>query len=275
MPIGVTTEKYQFPCTGNLILVDVSTGSDSTHTISSITGATYTEHGASPKSDQLGGSTIQHFHADNNPPSRTLNGTVTWVAPPQAGSGGCIWLRDIKGMEVSPLDTAATGSGILAGTNGALSGQFNQTVAGDLDLGTITPSAGTRLVTWYSDDASGSFVGSADVTVNFLEPYVNQNGGAGNDYTLDSCLGSKIVTGPQNGTFQRSATAAGVGEVLAAAYKVASTTTNWASLGSAWHPGQSPGLGGISSARFQTNWWPFSPPPTPTGPIGDNIYILP
>jgi hypothetical protein len=31
--------------------------------------------------------------------------------------------------------------------------------------------------------------------------------------------------------------------------------------GSAFHPGASPGLGGISSARFQpSNWWPYSPP---------------
>lgn len=29
----------------------------------------------------------------------------------------------------------------------------------------------------------------------------------------------------------------------------------------AFHPGRSPGLGGISSARFQpSNWWPYSPP---------------
>jgi hypothetical protein len=40
-----------------------------------------------------------------------------------------------------------------------------------------------------------------------------------------------------------------------------SGTTPYASLGSAWHPGASPGLGGMSSARFQpSNWWPYSPP---------------
>jgi len=34
---------------------------------------------------------------------------------------------------------------------------------------------------------------------------------------------------------------------------------------SAFHPGRSPGLGGISSARFQpSNWWPYSPPPLVT-----------
>jgi hypothetical protein len=31
-------------------------------------------------------------------------------------------------------------------------------------------------------------------------------------------------------------------------------------LGNYPHPGRSPGKGGISSARFQTNWWPYSPP---------------
>src|SRR5882762_5263768 len=34
-----------------------------------------------------------------------------------------------------------------------------------------------------------------------------------------------------------------------------------ANFGNAPHPGRSPGLGGISSARFQpSNWWPYSPP---------------
>lgn len=28
-------------------------------------------------------------------------------------------------------------------------------------------------------------------------------------------------------------------------------------LPTSFHPGRSPGLGGISSARFQTNWWPY------------------
>jgi hypothetical protein len=231
-----TSLGYHFIRDGNLILVDTSNGqSTGNSNPTAFTGATFTQHGASPL--KFTGGSISHFHADNVTSSRTaVSGTITFSAAPNAAGGGCIWFRDIIGADASPLDTAAVGSGGLTGSSGALSNTGTQVAAGNLNVGTVTPSAGTRMVTAYIDHASGSETGMSDATVNFLIPYAGQDGAAGASYTLDSGLASKIVTGAQNFTFTRSATAAGDWEVLAAAYKAASVGGGTALEESGYYP---------------------------------------
>lgn len=202
--VSATTFPWHLPTDGNLILVDISDGGSAPH-ITGWTGATFTEHPNSPLSN--GATQIQHFHADNTTASRTArNGTVTLSA---AGTGGAMWLRDVIGADPSPLDTTTSGTG-------------TQSVAGNLQPLTVSPSAGTRMCSVYLDHESGSETGVVTATDNFLLPYSQQDGTSLNGYALDSGFAAKVISsGTFAPNFTRSATAAGLWAALGASYKAA------------------------------------------------------
>lgn len=71
----------------------------------------------------------------------------------------------------------------------------------------------------------------------------------------------KVISaiGTQAATFNWVDTEAAQGSHAAIATFKAALAGGVVNLGTSFHPGQSPGLGGISSARFQpSNWWPYT-----------------
>ncbi len=206
--VNTASFPWHLPTDGNLILIDTSTGNGGVQHIASISGATFTEHANSPLNNSS--TTVQHHHADNTTASRTaLNGTVTLSAV--NSNGGTCWFRDIVGANTVPLDTQTSAIG-------------TQSVAGNLQPLTVSPSGGTRLCTVYIDHDSGSETGTVTANDNFLIPWAQQDGTSLNQFCMDSGFATAIISsGTYSPNFTRAATAAGSWTSLGASYKAAAT----------------------------------------------------
>lgn len=156
--------------------------------------------------------------------------------------------------------------------SGALtSGLFDASVAAQNGSGTATSQAtGTTGVTAQPDELSliafcmGAGTGSTNV--GLTDPVTNYNTlqiGQNDASSVAMMHAYRVLSsaGAQSATFNWTVSdAAQWWQAAIATFKLAPSGSG-INLGTGFHPGQSPGLGGISSARFQpSNWWPYSPP---------------
>lgn len=176
------------------------------------------------------------------------------------GNGAVTWPTDYY-AEVTYAATAADGVGAGSGPS------VYQSITAKTMYRAVGNASGCELLR-FSAGVSGSLFSGAGTTFAAgdklrLEIRVN---GANRDWVLKK-NGVQFASGTDTSPLTVSAQA-GI------AHSSTSTTTSlsaweagdFSSLGTSiglptsFHPGLSPGLGGISSARFQTNWWPYAPP---------------
>src|SRR5437899_272431 len=198
-------------------------------TFSSVTEATFADSGAGKIARPTDGQ-IQIIG------SNSIAGGLTTITVNWSGSSDSIeaYFWEVQGQNTSTLFDAAFNSGTA--TSGTV-----------LTTGSFTPKNGLML-SMAACDAIGSASGDTGYFVEY-----NPNG---QGLVLQD---KAFVSGAQttSATFGNNMTKGAILSVV--------VNDALGGLGisfSGFHPGASPGLGGISSARFQPSmWWPYSPPP--------------
>jgi hypothetical protein len=248
------TMAYEFPCQGNLLVIASTIADFGISTVTDGNSNTWTKAVESPEAGGGSGLTDIFYTSVVPTVSTDMTGpTVTLTSATTAAGQGEVHLYDIIGAATSSV------LGATAQTTGT------QTVAGNLSSVSLTPQQAKSLVlcaTGIVSHTISNVVGTTNWNTDlYVEPLMDgvnslmdEDNGFAHYYAPDTSP-LTFVWATQNNT-------AGVQgwSSSAAEFKAPAASAAWANLGSAWHPGQSPGLGGISSARFQTNWWPYGPP---------------
>jgi|SRR6267378_603434 len=166
--------------------------------------------------------------------------TAHWGAPNPTFSG--IYIHE-------ETDSADRSNGFTLDQIKPGTGTSTNPASGNTPATTIA----TEIVVGFAATDAG--VVTADATFNQRELGTN----------LSAVTEDKFITstGAQNALFVDSTSSNWV--ALCATFFTAAVATGGLGVlptfGSSWHPGRSPGLGGISSARFRpSNWWPYSAP---------------
>jgi hypothetical protein len=234
------------PLTGNLGVVASISGVAGKGQITALTDNNSNSWtiGTATTNDSL----VQLSHAKNLVGGNALQLTLT--LNDATGSDVMLLIYDIVGASTNPLGTEASNTG-------------NQTVSGNLtSISGFVPVAPGIVIctTGVAFDTLNGVTGAGQVFDSMIfdgesasgPSLVDQNNGWAHIYNTD--LSAITFTWTKVG-------ALAIGNWAARAISFASAAAGvGADFGNRPHPGRSPGFGGISSARFQTNWWPYSPP---------------
>jgi hypothetical protein len=186
-------KTWQFPSSGNLIVLTVSQGSDPTFTVtlSSSPGNTWTQISQSPFLWATGNAAAMlMWYAANATTSSTLTITMTWSSTPAQAFPMVV--RDIANAAVSPFDASNAAKG-------------TQTVVGNQPTFSITPAGTNELLVAFTEEGSPTAIGfAADgdghqplfdmcTWTNPDQDGNGVNGGAGANFQTD-CGGGAFVT---------------------------------------------------------------------------------
>lgn len=246
-----TSKALPFPARGNCIHVSAGWGD----TAVSISGVTDNKNNTyvRPSANSHQVDSTQRCDAWTAFPATTGQDLVVTVTLTGGTLGhGMVLLYDVTGA-----------GGIGSGSNGTQGSQGAP--GGDLVSLTITRSSPSSLVIYGGVIFQHTAINLGNGTGKWYPDMMTEANSDGADRSLDECdlwghsYGTDLTA--ETATWQIRDLGANTGVLgwcLAGTEIIAIPV--WASLGSPYHPGRSPGLGGISSARFQTNWWPYSPP---------------
>lgn len=230
-----TTQGFQFPCSGNLLAVEMLTFSlAQASTVLSITDSKLNtwQARAGPISG-LTGVQNEIWSAENATTANDLTGTITWTSTLAGTVGGDTHyvLVDIVGAATSPFDVAAT----LTGT---------QSVTGNLNTVVITPTTSNGVILCCGDIFSHTASGTSGVATShiFVEPSMD---GGGNDLDEDALWAHYYNpnTSAVTFTFTIQHNTAGVGTwgAVAAAFKA----PGGSSFSPGWTYGATKTIGGV------------------------------
>jgi len=234
---------------GNLIVCGFACGDGtSTPTISDGVNS-WTPVGASPIKDTTNAAGVSMWWAVA---ATTGSITITITATPTTFNG--TWVGEWSGNAAASLDAGSAGLANITGstaTNGMATGAFTPSVDGCLIVSFINDDRNPATSTQYT--AGTSPVAFTKRTTVSADPA----GASDTTYAVEDAVQTTAASINPTWTEAVADTAVAIG----AAFKPLVASGLGANFGNALHPGLSPGLGGISSARFQpSNWWPYTPP---------------
>jgi hypothetical protein len=193
---NTTSQVFQIPCTGNLVVISAHSGGATTgHHIATLADSNanvYTQITGSPKQFPTGDTWAELRYAVNPTVSHTLTLTVTWPASTIAIQV-VVW--DIAGADpVAPFDA----SGVSNGT---------QTATGNLTTSSVTVAGAGEVVISGGDQFDSTCIGLVGAGFLFdppTWPAQNENagiGGAQNFFTDDAAAGHFYTLAPGTVTF--------------------------------------------------------------------------
>ena len=181
----LTSNKFQFPSTGNLILVNAQPGEFiALNSVTDSKGNAYTQDPNSPVNFNPVNTAL--FYASSATPGQALTLTLNWASAKNLGAA--VTFYDITNAASSPRDTSAAATGW-------------QMVNGNLTTVSITPAGANELVIWAGDQDNETVYGLVGARYLFDNPIwinpkqdLNGTGGANNEFTVDAMQGHYNTT---------------------------------------------------------------------------------
>jgi hypothetical protein len=195
-------------------------------------------------------SSVQYAYAQNLVGGNALQLTVT--INDATGSDVHFLVYDIVGASTNPFETEQQNTG-------------NQAASGNLtSISGFTPTAPGLVIctTGVAFDTLNGVTGAGQVFDSMFFDGESASGPSLVDQNNGWCHISNSDLSAITFTWTKVGTLA-IGNWASSAIAFASAPSGMgADFGNRPHPGRSPGRGGISSARFQTNWWPYAAAPS-------------